>query len=49
MAWRRLSKYNGRLASPIVYLTAYPGIFIQDPSRMQQPNLCLVKPFVASE
>jgi CheY-like chemotaxis protein len=35
--------------TPIVYLTAYPGVFIQDPSRMQYPNLCLMKPFVASE
>lgn len=34
---------------PIVYLTAYPDVFIRDPSRMQQPNLCLVKPFVTSE
>ncbi len=35
--------------TPVVYLTAYPGVFVQDPSQMQEPNLCLLKPFVASE
>lgn len=34
---------------PVVYLTAYPGIFLQEPSRMQNPNLCLMKPFAVSE
>ncbi len=45
-AARRISQTVG---APVVYLTAYPGVFIQDPSQMQEPNLCLLKPFVASE
>lgn len=35
--------------APIIYLTAHADVFIRDPSRMQQPNLCLIKPFLASE
>jgi len=34
---------------PVVYLTAYPGIFLQDPSSMQKPKLCLIKPFSVAE
>jgi CheY-like chemotaxis protein len=34
---------------PVVYLTAFPGMFLQDPSSMQDPNLCLIKPFAVSE
>jgi CheY-like chemotaxis protein len=34
---------------PVVYLTAFPGMFLQDPSSMQEPNLCLIKPFAVSE
>lgn len=34
---------------PVVYLTAYPEVFFEDPSRMQLPNLCVLKPCCASE
>jgi CheY-like chemotaxis protein len=34
---------------PVVYLTAFPGMFLNDPSSMQEPNLCLMKPFAVSE
>lgn len=30
---------------PIVYLTAYPGAFIYDASKMVPPFLCVAKPF----
>ena len=30
---------------PVVYLTAYPNLFVRTPSQMQQPYLCLSKPF----
>jgi CheY-like chemotaxis protein len=38
-----------RTGTPVVYLTAYPGVFIQDPSRMRPTNLCVAKPFSVSE
>lgn len=30
---------------PVVYLTSYPQVFLQGPGRMQQPGICLSKPF----
>jgi CheY-like chemotaxis protein len=30
---------------PIVYLTAFPGTFIYDASRMVSPYMCVAKPF----
>jgi CheY-like chemotaxis protein len=30
---------------PIVYLTAYPDIFLKSPAEMGQPNICIIKPF----
>jgi CheY-like chemotaxis protein len=32
-------------AVPVVYLTSYPEVFLQGFGRMQQPGLCLSKPF----
>jgi CheY-like chemotaxis protein len=29
---------------PVVYLTAYPDVFVRTPSKMQHPYLCLAKP-----
>jgi len=34
---------------PIVYLTAYPSIFIQSPASMQRPYLCISKPFSVAD
>lgn len=34
-----------RIGSKIIFLTAYPGIFLRDPARMSQPGICLGKPF----
>lgn len=31
--------------APVVFLTAYAGVFIQDPTLMRSPGLCLSKPF----
>jgi CheY-like chemotaxis protein len=34
-----------RTGAPVVYVTAFPGIFVRDPTKMQQPGICLGKPF----
>jgi CheY-like chemotaxis protein len=34
---------------PIIYLTAYSGLFLRDPSSMQAPGLCIAKPFLISD
>jgi len=32
--------------APIIYLTGYADVFLRDPSLMQEPCLCIAKPFV---
>jgi hypothetical protein len=32
-------------AALVVYLTAFPSVFVRDPSQMGQPGICLGKPF----
>lgn len=44
-AARRIRQSTG---APVVYLTSYPGVFIQDPAQMEEPKLCVSKPFLAS-
>lgn len=34
---------------PVIYLTAYPNVFIRTPAQMQQPYLCVSKPFSVPE
>ena len=34
-----------RSRTPIVFITAFPGIFVREPGQMQQPGICLAKPF----
>lgn len=34
-----------RTGTPVVYVTAYPSIFVRDPGQMLQPGICLGKPF----
>jgi CheY-like chemotaxis protein len=34
-----------RTGSKIIFLTAFPGVFLQDPARMSDPGICLGKPF----
>jgi DNA-binding response OmpR family regulator len=34
-----------RTGSKIIFLTAFPGVFLHDPGRMSEPGICLGKPF----
>lgn len=34
-----------RLGVPIVFVTAYAGVFVRDPEQMPPPGICLSKPF----
>jgi CheY-like chemotaxis protein len=34
-----------RTRAKIIFLTAFPGVFLADPGRMSEPGICLGKPF----
>lgn len=34
-----------RLGVPIVFVTAYAGVFVRNPEQMPPPGICLSKPF----
>lgn len=34
-----------RTGAPIIFVTAFPGVFIRDPAQMQKPGICIGKPF----
>ena len=34
-----------RTGSKIIFLTAFPSVFLADPGRMSEPGICLGKPF----
>ena len=34
-----------RLGCPIIFVTAFPGVFIRDPAQMIPAGICLGKPF----
>jgi two-component system, cell cycle sensor histidine kinase and response regulator CckA len=34
-----------RAGSRVIFLTAFPGVFLRDPSQMMEPGICLGKPF----
>ena len=34
-----------RTGAKIIFLTAFPGVFLDDPARMSEPGICLGKPF----
>lgn len=34
-----------RTGAKIIFLTAFPGVFLDDPARMAGPGICLGKPF----
>jgi CheY-like chemotaxis protein len=38
-------RMQGKQPVPVVYLTAYADIFVKDPSSMQEPRICIAKPF----
>ena len=31
--------------TPVIFITAFPGVFIRDPDQMRQPGICIGKPF----
>lgn len=41
-ASKRIREVNGEV--PVIYLTAYPNIFMRAPDQMQKPYMCLSKP-----
>jgi DNA-binding response OmpR family regulator len=34
-----------RTGTKVVFITAYPSVFMRDPAQMQEPGICLGKPF----
>lgn len=34
-----------RTGAQVIFVTAYPGVFLRDPKRMGRPGICLGKPF----
>ena len=34
---------------PIIFVTAYAGVFLRDPDQMQPPGICLSKPFSSDQ
>jgi CheY-like chemotaxis protein len=34
-----------RTGSQVIFITAYPGVFLRDPAQMTEPGICLGKPF----
>jgi CheY-like chemotaxis protein len=34
-----------RTGAKVVFITAFPGVFVKDPSQMIEPGICLGKPF----
>ncbi len=45
-ASRRISEAS---QVPIIYITAYPSVFLDAPAQMQQPGLCISKPISMPE
>jgi CheY-like chemotaxis protein len=41
-AAKRIQRTTG---APIIFITAFAGVFIRDPQQMQAPGICLSKPF----
>jgi len=38
-------KIQRNTAAQIVFVTAYAGVFLRDPTQMQPPGMCVSKPF----
>lgn len=34
-----------RTGAPVIFITAFPGVFLSDPTQMREPGICLGKPF----
>jgi CheY-like chemotaxis protein len=41
-AARTIQKHTG---AQIIFITAFPGVFLRDPAQMTEPGICLGKPF----
>lgn len=42
-------RINAHKSVPVVYLTAYPSALLKAPTGLQQPGLCIPKPYMDSE
>jgi CheY-like chemotaxis protein len=38
-------KIQRNTAAQIIFITAYAGVFLRDPTQMQPPGMCVSKPF----
>ena len=38
-------KIQERTGAQIIFITAFPGVFLRDPAQMTEPGICLGKPF----
>jgi CheY-like chemotaxis protein len=36
---------QARTGAEIIFITAFPGVFLKHPSGMPKPGICLIKPF----
>jgi len=34
-----------RMGCPIIFITAFPGVFLRDSAQMTEPAICIAKPF----
>jgi CheY-like chemotaxis protein len=34
-----------RTRSQIIFITAFPGVFLRDPAQFSEPRICIAKPF----
>jgi DNA-binding response OmpR family regulator len=34
-----------RTGSQIIFITAFPGVFLREPTQIREPGICLAKPF----
>lgn len=34
-----------RTGAQVIFITAFPGVFVRDPAQMSEPRICLGKPF----
>ncbi len=42
-------RINAHKSVPVVYLTAYPSALLKAPAALQEPGLCIPKPYMDSE
>ena len=42
-------RIHAATGAPIIFVTAYAGVFVRDPGSMQAPGICLSKPFSVNQ